>query len=78
MKADKYRWIGLAAIALLLLSNWVEFIELIARVLFVAYAFLYWKDRRDTFAILLLVSAFIILVLGIATLAQIYITPGLI
>jgi hypothetical protein len=83
IKADKYRWIGLAGIFLILLSHWADFtfsayLDPLARLLLLTFAFLYWKDHKDIFAVILLVAISIIFLLSIATLTQLYVTHGLI
>lgn len=84
IKADRYRWIGLAGVLVILAHHWIDFIfwdeyvDPLARFLMLAFAFLYWNDHKDTFAVILLVAASIIFILSITTVAQLYIAPGLI
>ena len=80
MEADTYRWIGFVGILMVLANYWLAlpFVHPLARLLMLVFAYMYWRDRKDTFAVLLLVVTGIIFILGIATILQIFITPGLI
>ncbi len=77
--STKYRWVGLAGIAIVIVNNWLGLfiLEPIARLLMLVFAFLYWKTRKDSFSVLLLICALIIFIFGITTILGIFITPNL-
>jgi hypothetical protein len=82
--SKKYRWLGLSGILIILANYWIGsfvgslYLDVVARLLFVIFSLAYWKQHKDLFSVTLLFAAIIILVLGVTTFLQIFITPGLI